>query len=158
MFFRCPIETITDYIDNLALLANTSAFVESLLHSLEQAAGCIGLCMNANKINSVGFKQKGTISTLSDKPLKFISQFIYLSSNISSIEIDVSICLAKAWNAIDRLWIIWKSYLSDEIKQNFFEAVALSMLLYGGTTWMLTKHNREKGRWELHKNATSCFE
>ena len=147
---QCPIETMTDYIDNLALLTNTSAFVESLLHSLEQAAGCIGLCMNANETNSMCFKQEGILSTLGDKPLKFVDQIIYLSSNISSIESDVSICLAKAWNAIDRLLIIWKSDLSDKIKQDFFQAVAVLMLLYGCTTLMLTKHHWEKDRWELH--------
>ena len=45
---RYPAQTITDadYADNIALLANTS---ESLLHSMEQAAGGIGLHVNADK-------------------------------------------------------------------------------------------------------------
>ena len=46
-----PTETITDvnYADDLALLANTPTQAESQLHSPEQAAGGIGLHVNANK-------------------------------------------------------------------------------------------------------------
>ena len=61
------------------------------------------------------FKQKGVISTQSGKPLKFADQFTYFGSNISSNESDVNIRLAKVSNAIDRLSIIWKSDLSDNI-------------------------------------------
>ena len=38
-----------DYADYLALLSNTPAQAESLLHSVEQVAGGIGLHVNANK-------------------------------------------------------------------------------------------------------------
>ena len=38
-----------DYTDDLVLLANTPTQVESLLHSLEQAAGGFSLYMNMDK-------------------------------------------------------------------------------------------------------------
>ena len=41
--------TDADYADDIALLANTLAQAESLLHSLERAAGGIGLRVNAGK-------------------------------------------------------------------------------------------------------------
>ena len=41
--------TDTDYADNIELLANTPAQAKSLLHSLERAAGGIGLHGNADK-------------------------------------------------------------------------------------------------------------
>ena len=85
--------TDKDYVDDLELLANTPAQAESLLHSPEQATGGIGLYMNA--MRAMCFKQ-GTLFTLSGKPLKLVDQFIYLGSNISSTESDVSMCLAKA--------------------------------------------------------------
>ena len=53
--------------------------------------------------------------------------------------------------------IIWKSDLSTKIKQDFFQAVVVSIVLYGCTWWTLTKY-REKGRCELYKNATCWFE
>ena len=45
----------------------------------------------------------------------------------------------KAWTAINRLFIIWRSDLFYKIKLDFFQAVAVSVLLYLCTTWMLTK-------------------
>ena len=41
--------TDADYADNLALLANTPAPIESLLHSQEQTAGIISHYVNINK-------------------------------------------------------------------------------------------------------------
>ena len=52
--------------------------------------------------------------------------------------------LTKAWTAIDRLSIIWKSNLTDKMKRSFFQAAAVSILLYGCTTWMLTKRLKKK--------------
>ena len=45
----------------------------------------------------------------------------------------------KAWTAIDRLSIIWKSNLTDKMKRSFFQAAVVWILLYGCTTWTLTK-------------------
>ena len=80
------------------------------------------------------FNQDGVISTLNVKPLKLVDQFIYLSSNISSTESDVNICMGKAQITIDRLTTILKSDISDKIKPEFFQTVAVSVLLYGCTT------------------------
>ena len=48
---RYPAKSITDadYADDLALLPNTPTQAESSLHNLEQAAGGIGLNVNASK-------------------------------------------------------------------------------------------------------------
>ena len=42
------------------------------------------------------------------------------------------------------LMIVWKSVPFDKIKHKFFQAVAMSALLYGCTTWILTKCFKEK--------------
>ena len=54
---RYPTQTITDanYADDIALLANTPAQAESLLHSLKQAAAGIGLHVNADKTEYMCF-------------------------------------------------------------------------------------------------------
>ena len=130
-----------DYVDDLALLADTSAQAESLLHGLKQAAGGISVYVNANKTDNMCFKQKGAILTRRGKPMKLVDQFPYLSSNISSTERDVNISPVKAWFAIDRSLIIWMSNNADRIQWYFFPAVAISMLLYGCTPWIVTKLN-----------------
>ena len=79
------------------------------------------------------FKQERTISTESSNPLELVERFIYIGNNISSTESDIHIRLAKAWAAINMLLIIWKSDLPNKIKWDIFQAVAVSVLLYGCT-------------------------
>ena len=79
------------------------------------------------------------IATLDGASLKLVDKFTYLGSSISSTEKDIDTRLTKAWTAIDRLSIIWKSDLTDKMKRSFFQAAVVSILLYGCTTWTLTK-------------------
>ena len=101
-----------------------------------KAAGCIGLRVNADKTEYICFNQNQIrdISTLTRTSLKLLDNFTYLGSSLSSIENDINTRLAEACSAIDRLSVIWKSYLSDKIKPNFFQAEFMSILLYRCTT------------------------
>ena len=100
------------------------------------------------------FNQEGAISTLNCGPLK-LDNFTFLDRSVSSPERDTNIRLAKTWIAIDWLSIICKSDLSDKIKRDVFLAAVVSVLLYGCTTWTLTKRREKKATWKLHKNVTS---
>ncbi len=51
--------------------------------------------------------------------LKLVDKFTYRGSSVSSTEKDIDTRLTKAWTAIDRLSIIWKSDLTDKMKQFF---------------------------------------
>ena len=133
-----------DYDDDIVLLANAPAQAEALLHSLERAAGGIGLHVNAHKMEYMCFNQTGDISTLNGSSLKLVDKFPYLGGSVSSTETDINTRLAKAWTAINRLSVIWKSDLTDKIKRSFFQAAVMSILLYGCTTWMLTKRMEKK--------------
>ena len=44
------------------------------------------------------------------------------------------------------------------MKRSFFQAAVVSILLYGCTTWTLTKRLEKKARLQLHKNAASNIE
>ena len=90
------------------------------------------------------FNQTGEISTLNGSSLKLFDKFTYLGSSVSSTETDINTRLAKAWTAIDSLLVIWKSNLADKMKRSFFQAVVVSILLYGCTTWTLTKRMEKK--------------
>ena len=74
--------------------------------------------------------------------LKFIVVFFLLY--IRSTEKDIDTKLTKAWTAINRLLIIWKSDLTDKMKRSFFQAAVTSILLYGCTSWTLTKWLEKK--------------
>ena len=143
---RYPAKTITDadYADDVALLANTPAQSENILYSLERATAGIGLHVNIRKTEYMCFNQTGNISTLDGGPLKLVDRFTYLESSVSSTETDIDTGLANAWAAIDSLLVIWKSDLTDKMKRSFFPAAVMSILLYGCTTWMLTKQMEKK--------------
>ena len=143
---RYSAKTITDadYADDIAILANTPNQAETLLHSLERAAAGIGLYVNAHKTEYMCFNQADDISTLDGTSLKLVDKFTYLGSSVSSTEKVIDTELTKAWTAIDKLSIIWKSNLTDKMKHSFFQAAVVSILLYGCTTWTLTKRLEKK--------------
>ena len=86
--------------------------------------------------------KKGDISTLGSSSLKLVDKFTYIGSSISSTKKDIDTRLTKAWTAIDRLEVIWKSDLTDKMKSSFFQAAVVSIQLYGCTT--LTKRMEKK--------------
>ena len=111
---------------------------------MERAAASIGLHVNAHKTEYMCYNQTGDISTLEGTPLKLVDKFTYLGSSVESIEKDIETRLTKAWTAINRLSTIWKSDLTDKMKRSFFQAAVTSILLYGCTTWTLTKRLEKK--------------
>lgn len=144
---RHPAKKITDadYADDLALLSDNNVNAQKLLHLLEETAAIIGLHTNAVKTEYMCYHQvDNPIETLNRIDLKKVNDFVYLGSNIASTEKDVLIRMSKAWSALDRLKVIWKSTLSEQIKKNFFRAVVESVLLYGSTSWTLTKKLQSK--------------
>ena len=68
----------------------------------------------------------------------------YVCDLKAATEKDIDTRLTKAWTAIDRLSIIWKSDLTDKMKRSFFQASVISIQLYGCTTWTLTKRLKKK--------------
>ena len=65
-------------------------------------------------------------------------------TSASFLKKDIDTQLTKAWTAIDRLSIIRKSDLPDKMKCSFFQAAVVSILLYGCTTWTVTKRLEKK--------------
>ena len=99
------------------------------------------------------YNRTGDISTLDGTSQKLVDKFTYLGSSVASTEKDIDTRLTKAWTAIDRLSIIWKSDLTDKTKRCLFQATVVSILLYGCTTLTLTKRLEKK----LEGNYTRMF-
>ena len=98
---------------------------------------CISLCANA-LVKGV------SLSLLFKGKIKGYTKLSYLGSSVISTEKDIDTMLTKVWTAINRLSIIWKSDLTDKMKRSFFHAAVASILLYGCTTWTLTKRLEKK--------------
>ena len=125
-------QTITDAdnADDGAFIPNTTAKVQSLLHSLEREVEGIGFYVRANKTEYICFNKRGDISTLMGGPLKLVDKFTYRGSSVSSYKNFINKWLAKALKAIDRLSAIWKLDVSDEIKYNFCLAAVVSIWMH----------------------------
>ena len=130
------------------------------MHSQEHASKGIGLHVNANETDFLGFKWESAISTLKWQVSKIRQVHVCWQQYL----IDLKWCQHTPSKGVNCYWqvidlMVWKSDLSDKIKWDFFQAVAVSILLYGCTTLMLKKKMlREKTWWKLFKNATRCFE
>ena len=135
-------------------MGNAPAKAETLLHNLERAAVSIGLHINAHKTEYMCFNQTGDISTQNGSSLKLVDKFTYLGSSVSSTETDINTWLAKAWTSIDSLSFIRNSDQTYKMKRSFFQASFVLILLYGCTTWTLTKRNEKK----LDSNCTRMLQ
>ena len=63
--------------------------------------------------------------------MKLVEKFTYQGRSVSSTEKDIDTRLTKAWTAINKLSIIWKSDLTNKMKRSFFQAAVVSIVLYG---------------------------
>ena len=95
--------------------------------------------------------------TLDGTPLKLVDKFTYLGSSVASTEIDIDRRLTKAWRAINRLSIIWKSDLTDKMKKFLPGSGRIDTAI-----WLhymdSNKTAGEEARRQLHKNAASNLE
>ena len=78
------IRTDADYVDDIALLANSLAQAETQPDSLERAAASIGLNVNAHKTEYTCFNPTGDLFTLNGSSLKLADKFTYVGSSVSS--------------------------------------------------------------------------
>ena len=84
------------------------------------------------------FNQTGDISTLEGTSLKLGDKFTYLGSSVSSTEKDIDTRLSISYRSYgNQTWPI-------KMKCSFFQAAVVSILLYGCTTWTLTKWLEKK--------------
>ena len=131
---RDPAQTITDAenADNIALLANTPTTAKplSIVWSRQQVT-LVSMWMQTKRSTRVLIKD---ISTLNGGSLKLQDKFNYLGSRVSATKNDINMQLAKH----GQLSIAHPSYGSQLCPQ-FFQTVVMSLLLYGCTTWTLTK-------------------
>ena len=139
--------TDLDFADDIALLSDEIKQARQLLRNVETECGKVGLGLNAKKTKVMYFNvEKEDIETIDGKKIKqaIIEQsgeqdFKYLGSWINSKERDISVRKALAWQSLNKMKNVWKSNLADSIKLQLFRATAETILLYGSTTWSLSK-------------------
>lgn len=63
----------------------------------------------------------------------------FLGKEIDSTEKYVKILIAKAWVILNKMDVILKSDLPDNLKRRCFQAAVEEVLMYGSLSWTLTK-------------------
>ena len=92
------------------------------------------------KIKYMTFNQNpSNLTTINKKCIKPTNDFLYLGCWIYSNEKYVDVRIGKAWVALQKLNTIWNSNLPKNLKLAFFHTTVSSVLLYGSSTWTLTK-------------------
>ena len=86
--------------------------------------------MKNSNISGYLKKHQNCLFNFKFQRLKLVGQFVYLSSNISSTESDVSIHNGNSWTSIKKIFDLY-----DKIKWEFSKSVKMSLLLYGCTSW-----------------------
>jgi len=133
--------TYLDFADNLAIISNHVNQAQTFLYQLEDAARTVGLTINSSKTKVMTFNQPREVNLLTreGKKLDIVSEFKYLGSRMSSTEKDITARIQQAWRAMHKLNNIWGSNCSPKLKRETFVTLVESILLYGCTTWTLTR-------------------
>lgn len=82
-------------------------------------------------LKALVFNQQRSIQTNSGKSIESVVSFIYFGSEINSTEMYVKNCIAKAWSALNKKNVIWKSDVPDKLKRLSSLATAKMVLMYG---------------------------
>ena len=114
-------------ISILPLISNSPSLLSSLLGAVPSTSTTI--CIPINFMFYIFFRyllypvNDTTMDkiTTNDFRHKYRSYQGILGSSVSSTEKDIDTRLTKAWTAIDRLAVIWKSDLTDKMKRSFFQ-------------------------------------
>lgn len=135
----------TDFADDIALLSNVLEEAQLFLLRVEIAVAQIGLHINEDKTEYMMYNQPdGQLVTLNGGDLKQVKDFQYLGSRISSCETDINIRIGKAWAALSKMNVIWKSNMNRQLKISLFRSTVETVLMYGSSTWTLTKTLKQK--------------
>jgi hypothetical protein len=130
-----------DFADDIVLLHDSWTGMQAITSSLEQEAKKIGLNINIakTKIMTIGNWTTTNKIQVGGEELEECQEFCYLGSTINQdggCEREIMIRLGKANAVFGRLWRIWASRnISVVVKVRLYEALVMSVLLYGAETW-----------------------
>ena len=147
------------YADDCALLAHTPSELQEVLIATEKVYRRFGLEINASKTEILSWAANGTAGTYSfsvnGQTLKVAGNFKYLGSYLSNdckLDFEVENRVSQASGAFGRLRdrVFHNHNLSLKTKVKVYEAVCLSVLLYGSEGWTLyARHTKILEMWHI---------
>lgn len=155
--FDCHLEDL-DYADDIVLLASNFENLKVKTSKLEENAKRIGLQINESKTKLIKINNnKNEKIFINGKEIEEVQHFTYLGANISTeggTNKDIDIRIKKAQLTYKTLNKIWRSSnIQTKLKLKIFTSTVRAVLLYGSSTWKLTKQQEH----QLDTFQTKCL-
>lgn len=135
------------FADDVVLIASSMDQAQNMFAKLENVGAKVGLQINYSKtkIMKIGYISddircdKTLIGMDGCSTINQVEEFCYLGSHLRSCARDFASRRALAFDALNKLWRVWKSNISRECRVRLFKSLVESIYLYGMETYSLTK-------------------
>ena len=116
---QAVVQTDLDFADDIALLSGDISQAQELLELVQQESEKIGLRINSTKTKFIALNCQidPTLSTEEGEEIERVNDFKYLGSPVMCSLNDIKARKAKAWVALNGMEKIWKSEISEAIKE-----------------------------------------
>lgn len=148
-----------DFADDISLIEASLLRAQEQLDLFVYYASIVGLELNVDKTETMMLNLDPNAAppanlTANGKPIVIVKDFKYLGSYMASTERDVKTRIGLARTAFHRIEFILKApKLSVKMKMRIFNALIVSILLYGCEAWVLD----DKLRKDLDVFARKCY-
>jgi hypothetical protein len=141
---RSADEFVTDltYADDIAAVSTTFEDAQAQLTAIANEGKAAGLAINGSKtellvVGDLAAEEPERTLSLYDNPIKRVTQFVYLGSQIASSKQDTARRIRLASHHIGLLQPVWKAPLSPGLKLRLFRTLIEPILFYACETWIL---------------------
>ena len=129
-----------DYADDIALMSEDVRSMNRMTEKLAQEASKVGLVMNRRKTKVMAVQPTEDIRiVLEGEVIEEVEWFEYLGSTVCNdgdVRKEVGIRIGKAGAVFSKMRKVWTSRgIALKTKLKLFNAIVLSILLYGSETW-----------------------
>ena len=140
-----------DFADDIALVSDNMENAQKLLLAVETWSLSVGLRINKKKTEYI---RVGDFSNCQHPQLhvqageiKEVTDFRYLGCWVANTAKNFTVRRALAFDAMEKLWRVWKADIPQALKIRIFRACVEPVLLYGSETWTFTSYltNRLNG-------------
>ena len=141
------------FADDSALLTETQESAEAAIQNFASIAASYGLTVNHEKTKLMTCGPKLCVEDAEDidigipgRSVQHVKQFKYLGSIVSddlSLDLDITERIAQAGKCFGALKeaVFQSPHVTPETKNVLFQSTVLSVLLYGSSSWAVTRRD-----------------
>ena len=138
------------YADDIIGITETVEELQHLTSNINTVSERIGMQINTDKTNTmmIGRHHADFNISINNQEIKQVNDFVYLGCKITennNHSEDIKRRLVLARQKFSSLKTIWKSrYISIQLKIRLYNALIVTIAIYGSETWTLTQYTTNK--------------